>query len=304
MTRAKDLHVLLSFDMESDIGSWTADHRGVVEGTEPILEILDRNKTTSTFFYTGDAALASPKLLGDVRSAGHEIGCHTLHHEAMGDPLVAIPVPPTLPEEIPNRVVKATELIEKVAGVRPVSYRAPRGWASTEMLVTLDKLGYLVDSSYLVFFLKEQLLPYHPSATDWRQPGELNILELPIFCDPGSACDLKERAGDQWPIYRTEGGDAAAELVFRFHETIHALGKPTVAVLYYHPWEFIEMSPVIVTDEARIELNAFLWKGTGAAACQGLDVLIKRLQAAGAQFHTMRGFHDLWVNKLAREMVV
>jgi peptidoglycan/xylan/chitin deacetylase (PgdA/CDA1 family) len=287
--------------MESDIGSWTSDHEGVLHSTAPILEILDGNGVQSTFFYTGDAALTSPKLLSQVRAAGHEIGCHTLHHEAMGDRLVEIPIPPVLPEEIPNRVKKATELVERLAGVRPVCFRAPRGWASAEMLVALDGLGYLVDSSYLTFFLQKHFLPYHPSATDWREPGDLNILEMPIFCDPGGKRDIIERAGDQWPIYRVDGGDAAAELVFRLAEMLWAQGKPAVAVMYFHPWEFIEMSPVVVTDEAKIEFNEFLWKGTGQPAREGLDTLLKRLRSAGAQLHTLHELRDLWVSELGRQ---
>ncbi len=297
----QELHVLATFDMESDIGSWTSDHEGVLRGTAPILEILDRQGVKATFFYTGDAALAGPELLRQVRSAGHEIGCHTLHHEAMGDPLVRIPVPPVLPEEIPNRVSKATELVEKLAGERPVSFRAPRGWASAQMLVALDKLGYLVDSSYLTFFLHEHFLPYHPSSTDWRQPGDLSILEVPIFCDPDAAKNLRQRAGDQWPIYRAVGGDAAAELVLRLGETLHSQNKPAVAVIYFHPWEFIEMSPTVVTDEAKIEFNEFLWKGTGEAACRGLDDMLARLLKEGAVFHTMRDFRDVWVSQLGTE---
>ena len=299
MATGNELHILLTFDMESDIGSWTSDHRGVLEGTAPILDILERHGLKATFFYTGDAALASPDLLHTVRSAGHEIGCHTLHHEAMGDPLVKIPVPPVLREEVPNRVAKATELIEKLAGVRPVSFRAPRGWASAEMLVALDKLGYLVDSSYLTFFLGKHFLPYHPSPDDWREPGHLSILEIPIFCDVGSQeRNLYERVGDQWPTYRTEGGDEAAEIVFRLARMLWEQGKPGVANLYYHPWEFVEMSPVVQTDEARIEFNEFLWKGTGRDAIVGLDKLIQRLKNEGAHFHTMREFRDVWLNEL------
>jgi len=298
MAAEQQLHVLATFDMESDIGSWTSDHEGVLHGTVPILDILDRNRVRATFFYTGDAALASRELLGQVSSAGHEIGCHTLHHEAMGDRLVEIPVPPVLPEEIPNRVAKATELVEELSGTRPVSFRAPRGWASAQMLVALDRLGYLVDSSYLTFFLKEHFLPYHPSASDWRKPGDLGILEIPIFCDPDAARDIKRRAGDQWPIYRAVGGDAAADLVLRLAQTLRSQGKPAVAVIYFHPWEFIEMSPVVDTDEARIEFNEFLWKGTGQAARDGLDRMLARLLGEGATFHTMHGFRDLWINEL------
>ena len=299
MDADRTLYVVVSFDMESDIGSWTDQHVGVARGTPLILEVLARHGVTSTFLFTGDAALACPEALALIKSAGHEIGCHTLHHESMGPPIVDVPdVRAVLPEEVPNRLARATRLIEETAGVRPVSFRAPRGWASNELLVALDGLGYLVDSSYMAYFLGEHLLPYHPSARDWKQPGDLRILEVPLFGDltlEGS--DKYKRDRDQWPMLRMRDADWLADAVLRNGERLWARGQPMLACLYLHPWEFVEMPSVIETGEARIEFRDYLWKNTGPVALRQLDRFIARMRAAGAQFYTLRDFHAVWTRR-------
>lgn len=299
MDTERTLYVVISFDMESDIGSWTDQHVGVARGTPLILDVLARHGVSSTFLFTGDAALACPEALTLIRSAGHEIGCHTLHHESMGPPIVDVPdVRAVLPEEVPNRLARATRLIEEAAGVRPVSFRAPRGWASNEMLIALDELGYLVDSSYMAYFLGEHLLPYHPSAQDWKQPGDLRILEVPLFGDltlEGS--DKYKRDRDQWPMLRVQDADWLADAVLRNAERLWAQGLPMLACLYLHPWEFVEMPSSIETGEARIEFRDYLWKNTGPVALSQLDRFIGRMRAADAQFYTLRDFHDVWIRR-------
>jgi peptidoglycan/xylan/chitin deacetylase (PgdA/CDA1 family) len=245
------------------------------------------------------AAQACPDSLAQVKSAGHEIGCHTLQHESLGEPLFDVPgIPPVLPEEVPNRLTKATLMIEQLSGIRPVSFRAPRGWASNEMLVTLDRLGYLVDSSYMAYYFGEHLLPYHPSAQDWRQPGELTILEVPLFGDlTVQSADPYRRDRDQWPMLRMKGAGALAGAILRGAEMLWAADKPALACIYLHPWEFVEMPRVIKTAETRIEFDEFLWKNTGSVALRELDSFIGQLGRAGAQFHTLRDFHDLWATR-------
>ena len=41
--------IILGFDMETDIGSWTLNDRGLVEGSPHILRILRRHDALDTF---------------------------------------------------------------------------------------------------------------------------------------------------------------------------------------------------------------------------------------------------------------
>lgn len=300
MTTRGRLYVLISFDMESDIGSWTNDHRAVIEGTAPILQVLGRHHVPATFLYTGNAALAGPQSIQLVLAAGHEVGCHTLQHESVGTPLFDAPgIPPVLPEEVFNRLEKATDLIAELAGTRPVSFRAPRGWAGNEMLQSLDRLGYRVDSSYMAYFhgeRSEHLLPYHPARHDWRVPGDLNVLEIPLFADltvPGDLPDHRDRDG--WPKLRTHSGRYLAEMVRRNARRAWDDGRPALVCLYLHPWEFVPMPSVLDTDEARIELKPWLVQNCGQPALDELDAFIREMQRDGGEFYTLRDFRDIWV---------
>ena len=41
---AKPPHVIISFDMETDLGNWWTTYEGVTAGTPRLLEILDRQR--------------------------------------------------------------------------------------------------------------------------------------------------------------------------------------------------------------------------------------------------------------------
>ena len=45
------IRVILGFDCETDVGSWTPFYEGLVHGTPVILELLDKHKITGTFFF-------------------------------------------------------------------------------------------------------------------------------------------------------------------------------------------------------------------------------------------------------------
>ena len=68
------MEVVLGFDMETDIGSFTPFYEGLLHGTPVILEILAREGIRATFFFTGDAARQHPEVARAVLAAGHEVG--------------------------------------------------------------------------------------------------------------------------------------------------------------------------------------------------------------------------------------
>ncbi|MGD0112526.1 MAG: polysaccharide deacetylase family protein [Armatimonadota bacterium] len=221
---------LLGFDMETDIGSWTPFYEGVKRGTPRLLELLDRRRAEATFYFTGHAAKAHPEVVRTVRAAGHEVGCHSLFHETVGDEL--FPVPSSnriLPEEVPFRLETATRLVQEAAGERVVSFRCPRLFGSTAVVNALEALGYRTDASYPLYYYRKRLAPYHPSREDWTQEGESRLLEIPNFADPSmKSADLLGRDRDQWPKYRTEGAASLLAAVDSFMDFTAARGVPTV----------------------------------------------------------------------------
>jgi peptidoglycan/xylan/chitin deacetylase (PgdA/CDA1 family) len=281
------MQVVLGFDMETDVGSWTPYYEGLVHGTPVILDILDRQRVTATFFFTGDAARKHPEVVGSVQARGHEVGAHTLFHETVGDSLFDIPgMMPMLEEEVPGRLRRCTEWIEKVAGVRPVSFRCPRLFGSTRVVTALDALGYVADATYPMFYYRERLRPYHPSREDWTQEGDLRIVELPTFADLSQESkDPYGRDLDQWPLFRTEGAEALLRHIDGFVRYCRDRSVEPFLCFYFHPWEFHPM-PLgeIHYGEGAVRPDPFIVKNCGPYAAEQLDLVIKMLAGRGAEF--------------------
>ncbi|OGV64545.1 MAG: hypothetical protein A3K19_01270 [Lentisphaerae bacterium RIFOXYB12_FULL_65_16] len=280
--------VVFGFDMETDIGSWTPFYEGLQNGTPRILELLDKHGITATFYFTGDSVRKHPQTVKAVQAAKHEVGCHTLFHETVGDSLFDIPgMMPLLPEEVENRLKVATEWVEEVSGERPVSFRAPRLFGSTTMVNALDKLGYVSDASLPMYYYKTMLGPYHPSRKDWTREGKLKIVELPNFADLSmKSKDPYGRDLDQWPLFRTEGAAPLMKHIRNFITYCAGRDVDPFLCFYFHPWEFW---PMIEGDihygEGAVRPDPFIIKGCGDVAVREFDKLVKELKKEGAEFH-------------------
>ncbi len=294
--------IILSFDMEPDIGSWTTMDRGVKDGTPEILRVLKNHRVKATFLFTGREAQNHPGIVARVLAEGHEVGCHTMYHETIGTAVFDMPgANIVLDSEIKGRLELATRTIQKVAGIRPVSFRAPRLFGSTAMINALDDLGYRVDSSFPSYFYARDFLPYHPSARDWSRRGKLKILEIPVFYDMDAADDEKHRARDQWPVLRLKGGKYFADLCRRMMDKVQDKNGNSVLCVYLHPWEFIAMPRKIRTDEAEIALKPFLHKNCGRSVLSALDRWLGVMSDQSTAFLTMDNFHRLSLANTRRQ---
>lgn len=282
------IKAVFGFDMETDVGSWSSAYEGFRNGTPVLLDILARHGVPATFFITGDGARKNAGMVRTIRAAGHEIGCHTLFHETIGEPLFEIPgMVPILPEEVEYRIELATAWVEEVAGVRPRSFRCPRLFGSTAVVTALEKLGYVADATYPMYFFREQLAPYHPSREDWTKKGELKLLELPNFADLSMASrDPYGRDLDQWPLFRTESAEALMRHIEGYCAYSRGCGVEPFLCFYLHPWEFWEMPQgPIESGEGSVTPKPFLVKNCGAYAAEQFEVLLGLLRGMGAEFY-------------------
>jgi peptidoglycan/xylan/chitin deacetylase (PgdA/CDA1 family) len=283
--------VVLGFDMETDIGSWTPFYEGLLKGTPRILAVLARQKITATFFFVGDAARQYPQIVKKADQAGHEVGCHTLYHETIGDELFPIPgLKPVLPEECFRRIETATDIVSRALGKRTTSFRAPRLWGSTAMVNALEDLGFTADATYPLYFYERRLTPYHPSRKDWTKEGNMKILEIPNFADMTiKSRDKYGRDRDQWPLFRTKGAAALMKHIDNMLEFYARKKLPPVFCFYMHPWEFHEMPRGLIHfGEGSVKPDPFIVKNCGQRAARELDRLITLLKQRGAEFLSCR----------------
>ena len=286
-----DLTIVLGFDMETDVGSWTPFYEGLVHGTPMVLDLLKKEGATGTFFFVGEAARQHPEVVRQVLEAGHEVGCHSLYHETVGETLFPIPgISPLLPAEVRPRLELATQLVGKAlgGGERVVSFRSPRLFGGTAVVNALEELGYVADASLPMYHYTERTTPYHPARDDWTRVGDLRLLEFPNFADLTIASqDPYGRDRDQWPLFRTESAAALLEHVDAFIGHVRTRGEPAVLTFYFHPWEFWAMpTGLIHYGEGAVLPDEFMFKGCGAYACEQFAILLRELRRRGAEFTT------------------
>ncbi len=286
------VYALLGVDVETDVGSFSPFYEGTKHGTPRLLDLFERAGVAGTFFFVGQTARDNPDIARLVRDAGHEIGCHSLYHETVGDPLMPIPgIQPLLPHEVEPRLALAGEWIEEASGVRPVSFRCPRLFGSSAVIRALANLGYVADASYPMYFYRRQFWPYVASLDDWTQPGDSGVLEIPNFADmtmeshdPGL-----ERDRDQWPLFRTRGAPVLLAKCRSFVDFCRGKGRDDVYLCFYiHPWEFHPMPASFHFGEATVTPDSFITENCGEAALDQLAELIDGLHEMGASFVTAR----------------
>lgn len=111
----------------------TFDDGPFPETTRQVLEILERGGHKATFFVVGRKARLYPKLLEDMRAAGHEIALHGYQH----DRLFALKTPRYVAEDIEQ----ARGVIESAIGERPEWFRPPVGYVSTRTAAGAKRAG-------------------------------------------------------------------------------------------------------------------------------------------------------------------
>ena len=149
-----------SWDMAERMSVMTHQAYGPLTGVRRILGILERHGVRSTFFVPGWTAERHPATVRDIVAAGHEIAHHGYLHES--------PLGCTAAEQA-DIIDRGIDALERIAGVRPVGYRAPL-WE-----LTYDAPAILADRGFLYESLMDADVPYE-LAVD----GQRSLVEIPI----------------------------------------------------------------------------------------------------------------------------
>jgi peptidoglycan-N-acetylglucosamine deacetylase len=89
---------------------------GPSEWTPAVLELLREHGARATFFVIGARVRESPKMLGKIVEAGHEIGSHTLTHPRLTE---------LSDEEVRAEVAAGAAAVDHVLGAHAPLFRAP-----------------------------------------------------------------------------------------------------------------------------------------------------------------------------------
>jgi hypothetical protein len=193
--------LLVAIDTEGD-NQWDAAARrnqtfANLYALDRLHDFFERHGVRPTYVVTHPVASdpRSAEMLRSLLARGTcEIGAH--HHAWETPPFSAEdvdrhPYALSLPlSQFDAQLASLSIAIERAVGVPPVSYRSGRFGFSALHVSSLERAGYLVDSSVAPLFYEAHkrgpdfvgapLTPYFLSYDDATRPGASNVLELPI----------------------------------------------------------------------------------------------------------------------------
>ena len=194
--------------------------------TRRVLDLLDSTGVRATFFVVGWVAERHPRLVEDVRNAGHEIGSHGYAHQRAFD----------LGTDGFLHDLRASVTALGQAGVPDVHlFRAPEWSINERSLWALDVLaaeGFWLDASMAPLrVVGDESYPRFPHI---RRTRAGRILEVPPL--------VGDRLGQVMPIGWGWGlRMSSPRRILRVIEAENRLGRPVVFTL--HPWEIDDDPP-------------------------------------------------------------
>jgi peptidoglycan-N-acetylglucosamine deacetylase len=226
-------------------------------GVGRILRVLERQGVRATFFVPGYTADRWPDVVREIRDAGHEIGHHGYLHEG------AHAAPDEETEE--RNLERGLEALDRVAGVRPVGYRAPMWELSYRLPALLARNGFRYDSG-----LMDSDRPYRLATGP--APDAPSIIELPAHWSL-----------DDWEPYNylpgiTGSGVIASptELLERWTLELEAIvGEGGLFVLTNHPFISGRASRAVALETLISRARAIdgLWIASAAEIAAHVETL-------------------------------
>ena len=164
--------VALSFDSDHEtnelreagesIGRLSQGQYGNRQGVPRILDILRQHDVKASFFVPAVTALLYPDEQRRVVAEGHENGIHGWIHERNSE----------LPLEAERDLqMRSADVLERIAGVRPVGIRTPSWDFSPNTLAITRDMGLVYDSSLMADVDCYELV---------MDGNETGVVELPV----------------------------------------------------------------------------------------------------------------------------
>lgn len=209
----------------------------VLRSTRIVLELFRKYGTKATFFVLGTVAEWYPELIEEMKKDGHEIGIHGYTHERLCF---------HTRESFDDEIKRAISILNGL-GVEPRGYRAPSFTRADFLYDVLGDNGISYDSS--VIPVKTPL--YDGTSHDcYPFVAERGIVEIP--CSVLKISKLRIPAGGFY--LRLFGSRINCILLKKIEK------KYGISVLYFHPWEILEIPDNIYIEKDKRVRISFLKK--------------------------------------------
>jgi polysaccharide deacetylase family protein (PEP-CTERM system associated) len=221
--------------------SWESMPCRVEHNVNRLLALLDDTRSHATFFTLGWIAERYPKLVREIVEEGHELASHGYGHLRASD---------QSPNELKNDIVRAREVLEDIAGIAVVGYRAPSFSISRDNLWAFDTIseaGYRYSSSVYPVQHDHYGMPEAPRFPYRPRAG---LLEIPVTTARILGRNLPAGGGGYFRLAPYAVTRWAIERVNRVDR------KP--AIFYFHPWEIDPSQPRVNGIGAKTRFRHYL----------------------------------------------
>lgn len=240
-------HILLSFDVEEfDMPLEYQQQVPLQEqmetgsyGLKTMMQVVDATPVKGTFFTTARFAQHYPDAIR-MLAGKHEIASHTFYHSDF---------------EV-SHLLDSRKVLEQITGSPVYGLRMPR-MRKVEMADVMAA-GYRYDSSVNPTWIPGRYNNLHLSRTLYTDNG---MLRLPASVSPHLRIPLFWLAFKNMPYH-----------VFKIL-TLQTLAYDGYVCLYFHPWEFIDIS--------HYQIPGYAKRWCGEILCERLHRLIKDLAPYG-----------------------
>ena len=200
--------------------TWDDRDTRIVRNTSRMLELLEQESATATFFVLGWVAERYPDLIRHISEAGHEIAAHGYNHEL---------IPTLTPTQFKQDVLRCKLILEDLTNQAVLGYRAPSFSITDWAVDCLVDLGFAYDSSSFAFAQHSrygQLTAIKSTqAVQEIRPG---FSEICISCLPSRLGSIPWGGGGYFRLLPYRLFRWGVEEITR---------RQDVYVFYIHPWE-------------------------------------------------------------------
>lgn len=251
--------ILLTFDLEEfdtplEYGATISRQDQIdisAKGTDIILSLLKEANVTATFFSTVVFATSAPELIARLCRDGHELASHGYFHSSFEN----------------KHLLESKVELERLSGKNVKGFRMARMMPVDE--TEISKAGYLYNSSLNPTYLPGRYNNFFAQRTVFNSN---RVIHVPASVSPIIRIPLFWLSFHNFPLWLYKA------ILSR------TIKNDTYVNLYFHPWEFTDLSP------SQYNLPAYVIKNSGRKMLERFSNLILWMKGRQYSFSTVKEF--------------
>lgn len=242
------------------LSEWDGHEIRLERPVHQILDLLDENAATGTFFALGWIAERRPDLIKEIHRRGHEIASHGYSHRLVYQ---------QSPQEFKQDIRMSKDILENIIGSKVYGYRAPCFSMTDWGLDLLIEEGFTYDSSLIPNTFNKLYAKFDLPVSD-SIPFKIRdgLWEVPLPVYRVSGVNVPWGGGGYFRIYPYRFFSLGARSIIRKRDSF---------VFYIHPYDLDPHQPRIFNTSKLNSIRRY----------SGLDAAYDKLKALLADYSCM-----------------